>query len=131
LALSDRLDLQVEIAPLNDSERVELREANEVFAKLRRDKEIKWAQRAKVKHIQEGENNTKYFHLIVNGKYRRKTIFQLEQGEGTIIGQENKKNYITDFYKLLFGPPTLNTFTIDESVTNDIPQFQDVNSTFP
>jgi hypothetical protein len=41
--------------------------------------EAKWAQRAKVKHVQEGGNNTRYFHLIANGKHRKKKIFQLEQ----------------------------------------------------
>jgi hypothetical protein len=43
-------------------------EANEELAKLRRDEESKWAQRAKVKHVQKGGNNTKYFHLIANEK---------------------------------------------------------------
>jgi hypothetical protein len=52
---------------------------------LRRDEESKWAQRAKVKHIQEGGNNMKYFHLGANGKHRRKFIFQLEQEEGTTV----------------------------------------------
>jgi hypothetical protein len=52
---------------------------NEQIDKLRRDEESKWAQCAKVKHVQEGGNNTKYFHLIANGKHRRKKIFQLEQ----------------------------------------------------
>jgi hypothetical protein len=82
-----------------------LRDANEKLAKLRRDEETKWAQLAKVKHVQEGGNNTKYFHLIANGKHRRKKIFQLEQDEGTIIGEENLKVYITEFYKKLFGAP--------------------------
>jgi hypothetical protein len=36
----------------------------------------------KVKHIQEGGNDTKYFHLVANGKHRRKKIFQLDQDEG-------------------------------------------------
>jgi hypothetical protein len=36
------------------------------------DEETKWAQCAKVKHIQEGGNNTKYFHLIADGKHRKK-----------------------------------------------------------
>jgi hypothetical protein len=77
---------------------------------------------AKVKHIQEGGNNTKYFHLIANGKHRRKKIFQLEQEEGTIIGQENIKCYITNFYKKLFGKPEVNSFTLDETMVHDIPQ---------
>jgi hypothetical protein len=60
--------------------------------------------------------------LIANGKHRRKKIFQLEQDEETIIGQENLKNYITDYYKSLFGPPISNTCVMDKSRTNDIPK---------
>jgi hypothetical protein len=55
-----------------------LKKANESLNKLRREEEFKWDQRAKVKHIQEGGNNTRYFHLIANGKHRKKKIFQLE-----------------------------------------------------
>jgi hypothetical protein len=32
------------------------------------------------------------------------------------------KNYITDYYKGLFGPHTQNSFSIDEIVRYDIPQ---------
>jgi hypothetical protein len=77
LLLIDRLYLQAEIAPLSDLERKELREANEVLAKLRRDEEIKWAQITKVKHIQEEGNNTKYFHLIVNEKHCQKNMLAI------------------------------------------------------
>jgi hypothetical protein len=55
--------------------------------------------------IQEGGDNKKYFHLIASGKHRKKRIFQLEQDEGTIVGQENLKSYISEYYKNLFGPP--------------------------
>jgi hypothetical protein len=73
-----------------------------------------------------GGGNTKYFHLIANGKHRRKKIFQLEQDEGTIIGQENIKNYITEFYKNLFGPPSNNFFSLVEEENQDIPQLSNV-----
>jgi hypothetical protein len=76
--------------------KIELRKTHECVNKLRRDEEIKWAQRAKVKHVQEGGNNTKYFHLIANGKHRKKRIFQLEQEEGTIVGEENLRVYISE-----------------------------------
>jgi hypothetical protein len=59
---------------LRDSKRGELRDANNVLSKLRRDEEWKWAQRAKAKLIPEGIDNTKYFHLILSGKRRRKKI---------------------------------------------------------
>jgi mannosylglycoprotein endo-beta-mannosidase len=120
--LIDFLDTRAETTPLSDDDRRILRKANDDLSKLRRDEETKWAQRAKVKHVQEGENNTKYFHLIANGIHRRKKIFQLEEEEGIILGQDNLKNFISEFYKNLFGPPSPNHFPMLESVNNDIPQ---------
>jgi hypothetical protein len=68
------LDTRAETVPLNDYDHRILRKAD--LTKLRIDEETKLAQRAKVKHVQEGANNTKYFHLIANGKHRRKKYFK-------------------------------------------------------
>jgi hypothetical protein len=65
------LILKQKLPPLSESERSLKKESDERLANLRRDEETKWAQRAKVKHIQEGGKNTKYFHLIANGKHRK------------------------------------------------------------
>jgi hypothetical protein len=121
-SIIEALDLKAESTLLNDDERRCLRNANDELAKLQRDVETKWAQRAKVKHVQEGGSNTKYFHLVANGKHRRKKIFQLEQDEGVIIGQDNLKTYISEYYKSLFGAPNTNKFTIIETDIDDIPQ---------
>jgi hypothetical protein len=59
LSIIDTLDIKFESNPLALSDREKLRNAHEHINKLRRDEETKWAQRAKVKHIQEGGNNTK------------------------------------------------------------------------
>jgi hypothetical protein len=75
LNIIDSLDTKAETTPLSDSERVLKKESDVRLANLRRDEESKWAQRAKVKHIQEGGDNTKYFHLIANGKHRKKKYF--------------------------------------------------------
>jgi mannosylglycoprotein endo-beta-mannosidase len=122
LAIIDELDIKAETSPLNTSESGKLREANDKLLKLRREEESKWAQRAKVKHVQEGGNNTKYFHLIANGKHRRKKIFQLEQDEGTIVGDDNLKLFISEYYKKLFGAPVQNGFSLCENSFSDIPQ---------
>ena len=71
LKIIDELDIKAESVPLSVSERDTLRDANEQINKLRREEETKWAQRAKVKHVQEGGNNTKYFNLFANGKHRK------------------------------------------------------------
>jgi hypothetical protein len=101
---------------------------NDLLSKLRRYEESKWAQRAKVKHVQEGGNNMKYFHLIANGKHRKKNFFQLEQDEGTIVGQENLKVFITEYYKKLFGAPAKSNFSMRKDTTSNIPQLSDVEN---
>jgi hypothetical protein len=75
LSIIETLDLKAENVLLTNDERLCLNNANDPLAKLRRDEETKWAQRAKVKHVQEGGNNTKYFHLVANGKHRKKKKF--------------------------------------------------------
>uniref|UniRef100_A0A453N1K1 Uncharacterized protein n=1 Tax=Aegilops tauschii subsp. strangulata TaxID=200361 RepID=A0A453N1K1_AEGTS len=62
------------------------------------------ALRAKVLKVVQGDDNTQFFHMIANGKHRKKKIIQLEQDEGTVIGHENLKSYISNYYKQLFGP---------------------------
>jgi hypothetical protein len=78
LHIIDVLDIKSETMPLSAAERATKKQADEGLAKLRRDEESKWAQRAKVRHVQEGGNNTRYFHLIAKGKHCKKEIFQLE-----------------------------------------------------
>jgi hypothetical protein len=102
LSIIDDLDIKAETIPLSTCEKKALRNANEQLNKLRRDEETKWAHRSKLKHVQEGGNNTKYFHLIANGKHRKKKYFSLNQEEGTIVGEENLKIYITEYYKKTF-----------------------------
>jgi hypothetical protein len=46
---------------------------------------------------------------------------QLEQEEGTIVGQDNLKTYISEFYKNLLGPPKPNHFGMIEMEIDDIP----------
>jgi hypothetical protein len=122
LSIIDILDCKAESTPLDEDERRTLRNAQEAITKLRRDGESKCAKWDKVKHIQEGGDDTKYFYLIANGKHRKKKIFQLEQDEGTIIRQENLKNYISEYYKTLFGAPIDNHCVMDENMIQDIPQ---------
>ena len=61
LLLIDELDIKAETTPLNAAERAAKKEADDFLAKLRRDEESKWDQRAKVKYIREGGAYTKYF----------------------------------------------------------------------
>ena len=59
---------------------------------------------------------------MANGKRRKTRIFRLEQDEGIIEGDENLANYITKYYKGLFGQHQENNFSLVESITEDTPQ---------
>jgi hypothetical protein len=50
------------------------------LVQLLREEEIKGYQRSKSKSdkLLMGDSNTKYFHLLANGKHRKTSIFQLE-----------------------------------------------------
>ena len=67
--------------------------------------------------------------MIANGKHRKKCIFSLEHEGRKIEGQQNLKDYITQFYKELFGPLEENLFTLIER-TNDIPQVSSSKNEF-
>ncbi len=92
------------------------------LSSIMREEEIKWYNRAKSKDIMDGDSNTKYFHLVANGKHRKTIIFQLQDGDQVINGDANLKSHITTYYKGLFGPPDDSTLQFDENRTEDIPQ---------
>src|SRR5438128_9080660 len=67
--------------------------------------------------------------MAANGKHRRKMIYSLEHEDGKIEGQANLKEYITKFYKELFGEPEESFLTLDEEGNQDIVQVSQVENT--
>ncbi|XP_073355099.1 uncharacterized protein [Aegilops tauschii subsp. strangulata] len=128
LSLVQALDIKDESTILLPAELQVKSEAEKRLKELLREEELKWALRAKVRRVVQGDANTQFFHLIANGKHRKKRIFQLEQDEGTILGQDNLKTYITEYYRQLFGPPEDNCVSLDESRTEDVPQLSAIDN---
>ena len=87
------LDIQAEIRTLTDEERNQLESAWDDLIKLLREDELKFYQWAKVTSILLGDNNTRYFQMVANGKHRKKHIFSQEHKGGKIEGQHNLKGY--------------------------------------
>jgi hypothetical protein len=124
----DLLDQKVESIPLDDNEIVLKQYLNNRLAELLREEEMKWYQRAKVKELLEGDSNTKYFQLVVNGKYRKSRIFQLQHNDQIIEGEDAPKKHITKYYKNLFGPLEESTISLDDSRMDDIAQVSNVEN---
>jgi mannosylglycoprotein endo-beta-mannosidase len=121
-SIIDDLEALAEVGPLS-MQQIDLKnQSNAKIASLLREEELKWYNRSKSQFILEGDSNTRYFHSVANGRHRKKRIHTLVQDEGTIEGQDNLKQYITNYYKNLFGAPEEGNFSMDESRTDDIPQ---------
>jgi hypothetical protein len=95
------------------------------LSQMLREEELKWYQRSKDKHLLEGDSNTKYFHLLANGRHRKYHIFQLQDGGRRICGDEELKRYIISYYKCFFGLPNDSSVRLDESRRDDIPLVMD------
>ena len=76
------LDTQAEIRNLSQGERDQLETACDDLIKLLREEELRFHQRAKATDVLLEDNNTRYFHMIANGKHRKKRIFSLEHDGG-------------------------------------------------
>jgi hypothetical protein len=92
------------------------------LSQLLREKEIKWYQHSKAKHLLEWDVNTEYFHLLANGRYRKTRIFQLQEGDNLINGDDELKKHITTYCKGLFSRSEESSITLDARRTKDIPQ---------
>jgi len=126
----DELDKKAETVSISQVELDLKHVLNERLAELLREEELKWYQRAKVKHLLEGDANTKYYHLLANGKHRKTRIFQLEDGDSIISGDAQIKGHITNYYKNLFGPSENSLIMLDETQTDDIPQVSDLENEY-
>jgi hypothetical protein len=123
LSLLDNLDKKAEISQLSDQELDLKLYLKERLVALLRNEELKWYERAKVKTLLEGDANTRFFHLVANGKHRKQQIFKLEDDQGSVVvGQECLKSHITRYYKNLFGPPDSPQMSLTEDHIIDIPQ---------
>jgi hypothetical protein len=75
LAKIDKLDRKAETILLSPQE-VELRHhLKGQLTKLLREKKIYWLQRSKATKLLQGDGNTKYFHMVTNGRHRKTKLY--------------------------------------------------------
>ena len=76
------LDTEVETNNLSQGKRDQLENARDDLIKLLREEELRFYQRVKATDVLMGDNNTRYFQMIANGKHPKKRIFSLEHDGG-------------------------------------------------
>jgi mannosylglycoprotein endo-beta-mannosidase len=78
-----------------------------------------WQQRSRENWLLQGDNNTRFFHRIANGRKRKRTMFSLKDGDRTIQGTSALMEHATDFYKQLFGPVVDSGVRLDGSIGDE------------
>ena len=71
LTLIQSLDLKAESTILPTMELNSKLEAEMRLKELLREEELKWALRAEVRKVVQGDENTQFFHMITNGKHKK------------------------------------------------------------
>lgn len=100
-----RLDRAEESRILNSLEfmlRIRLRE--NVF-KLSKEKEEKWKQRSGATWLKLGDNNTRYFHAVTNGRKNQNFISAIRCGNTTYRDQIQIEQALFNHYQSLIGSP--------------------------
>jgi len=96
--------------------------------KLLDQEEAYWHNRCHEEWLLKGDNNTKYFHKIVNGRKRKNTILSLEHDGNIIEGDENLLKHASEYYAGLFGPREEHDIHLDSSLWADLEQVTDLDN---
>lgn len=87
--------------------------------------EMYWMNRCHEQWLLKGDNNTKYFHTIANGRKRKNTVPFLENDGIVIEGDENLLKHATEYYSELFGPADDHNIHIDSSLWDELEKVSD------
>jgi hypothetical protein len=77
------------------------------------EEELYWHKRSHGMWLHKGDNNTKFFHMVANGRKRKNTIMYLKSEGVRIEREDNLLKHATDYYKCLFGHVAGSDITLD------------------
>lgn len=73
------------------------------YGRILKQEEVYWKQRARVTWLKEGDENTKFFHAVANGRRNRNFIPWIGSGDTRVADFRGIGDMFTSFYKNLFG----------------------------
>jgi hypothetical protein len=101
----DNLDNISEMVGLSKGDRMEKLDLELTLKKLVDEEGIKLKQRARDKFILDGDENSKYFHLLAKCKRRKLKIMTLTHDDKVAHDEVEINQLAISFYKKFFGPP--------------------------
>lgn len=76
-------------------------------------RKIYWKQRARVKWLREGDNNTKFFHAFASNRKRRNFIQSIKNNGEWVYEFHTIKKLFIDHFKNIYSSNLCNKFSFD------------------
>ncbi|KAH7687154.1 Exodeoxyribonuclease III protein [Dioscorea alata] len=97
------LDSLSENRPLSVDESARLAHIRSDLSSTLRQEELHWKQRSRITWLKDGDSNTKFFHLVANGRRNKNFIPRIRHNGGWVEGNLNLGLAFADHFRLLFG----------------------------
>lgn len=107
------IDAIKESRPLKEEERGKDNALRVEMLSILKQEEIYWKQRAPVTWLNEGDENTSFFHAVANGRKNRNFIPAVLYANQRVEDNEKIGASFTSFYKDLFGSSQEHRFHLD------------------
>lgn len=75
-------------------------------------------QCSRINYLREGDANTKFVHLKVNGRRRKNFIQRLRDGAGRATTHEDKQRILTEHFTTMMSPPDARTTDFNWNALN-------------
>ncbi|XP_039146845.1 uncharacterized protein LOC120284106 [Dioscorea cayenensis subsp. rotundata] len=107
------LDIIKEARCLNVAESQRECVLTENLAIIRRQEELYWKQRSRLQWLKEGDENTKYFHSVANGRKNGNYMPSIIEGNDTFNSARDIGKVFVRRFKDLFGQKRVFRFKVD------------------
>jgi hypothetical protein len=114
----EALDLKESLTSLSDEERIRREDCKLELEKVAQLEEVSWRKKSRVLWLQEGDNNTKFFHKMANS-HRRYNYMERVEVNGVVYDDNSAiRAKVVQFYKSLYQEheswrPTVNGLDFD------------------
>ncbi|KAH7677295.1 RNA-directed DNA polymerase protein [Dioscorea alata] len=109
----EELDIASEIRSLVPTEVSRQRILWKQLEVIRKQEEIYWRQRSRLQWTRDGDENTKFFHAVANGRKNRNFISRLTQDGVTFTDPKDLGNIFVNRFQLSFGSSRVSRLKID------------------
>ncbi|KAH7676675.1 RNA-directed DNA polymerase protein [Dioscorea alata] len=107
------LDSLQENRPLSHDESIRFAQTRSDLFSLLNQEEIYWKQRSRITWLKEGDSNTKFFHLMANGRRNKTFIPRILCNDHWVEGNHDIGKAFSEHFQRQFSTPITHRFLFD------------------